>query len=130
MRIEPFFDPATFTLTYVVWDPSTKDAVVIDPVLDYDPAAGLTSTTSVDKVAEYLRREQLKLRFILRPMPTPTTSLDRRSWSRLPAERSGREVGDDDRRLQGPQSPARCPDDARGLRRDAHRSGCDARGAA
>ncbi len=65
MRIEPFFDPATFTLTYVVWDPSTKDAVVIDPVLDYDPAAGLTSTTSVDKVAEYLRREQLKLRFIL-----------------------------------------------------------------
>jgi glyoxylase-like metal-dependent hydrolase (beta-lactamase superfamily II) len=65
MRIEPFFDPATFTVTYVVSDPATKDAVVIDPVLDYDPASGLTSTKSVDAVMQYLDGEQLKLRFVL-----------------------------------------------------------------
>jgi len=40
MNIRPFFDKRTSTLTYVVWDPSTLDAVVIDPVLDFDPASG------------------------------------------------------------------------------------------
>lgn len=37
MRIEPFFDARTWTLTYLVYDEATRDAVVIDPVLDYDP---------------------------------------------------------------------------------------------
>ena len=37
MRIQTFFDPLTFTLTYVVYDADSHDAVVIDPVLDYDP---------------------------------------------------------------------------------------------
>ena len=37
MRIQPFFDVRTFTLTYVVFDETTRDAVVIDPVLDYEP---------------------------------------------------------------------------------------------
>ena len=35
MIIEPFFDPRTSTLTYVVFDRLTRDALVIDPVLDY-----------------------------------------------------------------------------------------------
>ncbi|MCA9299570.1 MAG: MBL fold metallo-hydrolase, partial [Phycisphaerales bacterium] len=39
MQIEAFFDPATWTLTYLVWDPDTKDAVIIDPVMDFDPLA-------------------------------------------------------------------------------------------
>src|SRR5690606_9396591 len=38
MDIEAFYDEATSTLTYVVYDPASRDAVVIDPVLDYDPA--------------------------------------------------------------------------------------------
>ena len=37
MKIEKFFDTRTFTLTYLVWDEATKDAIIIDPVLDYDP---------------------------------------------------------------------------------------------
>lgn len=37
MRVEALFDPRTWTLTYLVWDEATRDAVVIDPVLDYDP---------------------------------------------------------------------------------------------
>ena len=44
LHIEPFYDPRTSTLTYVVLDEATRDAVVIDPVLDYDPATGTTST--------------------------------------------------------------------------------------
>jgi glyoxylase-like metal-dependent hydrolase (beta-lactamase superfamily II) len=65
MQIEAFYDPATFTLTYVVSDPVTKDAVVIDPVLDYDPGAGTTATASVDRVTDYLRRQELRLHHVL-----------------------------------------------------------------
>ena len=65
MHVEPFFDPSTFTLTYVVSDPATRDAVLIDPVLDYDAAAGTTTTASVDRVSEYIRREGLRLHYVL-----------------------------------------------------------------
>lgn len=65
MKIETFFDPETFTLTYVVYDPTTRDAVVIDPVLDYDPLASQTSTQSVEQVEAFLKKEQLVLHYIL-----------------------------------------------------------------
>ena len=63
--IEPLFDPSTFTLSYVVLDPGSRDAVVIDPVLDYDATSGVVSTGSVDRVTAVLRREGLQLRAIL-----------------------------------------------------------------
>src|SRR5689334_15937839 len=65
MNIETFFDPATSTLTYAVFDPKTRDAVVIDPVLDYDPLSSSTSTASVERVEAFLKKERLKLHFIL-----------------------------------------------------------------
>lgn len=65
MIVEAFYDPQTFTLTYVVFDPGTRDAVVIDPVLDYDPVASTVSSGSVDRVSEFLRRERLVLRAVL-----------------------------------------------------------------
>jgi len=65
MNIETFFDPATSTLTYAVFDPKTGDAVVIDPVLDYDPLSSSTSTASVERVEAFLRKEHLKVHFIL-----------------------------------------------------------------
>jgi len=65
LKIEPFFDPRTFTLTYVVSDPDTRDAVVIDPVLDYEPANGTTWTESVDAVSAYITREQLRVHYVL-----------------------------------------------------------------
>ena len=43
IRIKDFFDPTTYTLTYVVWDPTSRDAVVIDPVVDYDPNSSTVS---------------------------------------------------------------------------------------
>ncbi len=65
MTIETFFDPRTSTLTYVVFDPATRDAVVIDPVLDYDLTTGVVFTESVDRVTEFLRRERLTLWMLL-----------------------------------------------------------------
>lgn len=65
MEIRPFYDPATHTLTYLVWDPQTKDAVVIDPVLDYDPRASQTSTSSVDALAAAIDELGLQLHWVL-----------------------------------------------------------------
>lgn len=64
-RINEFFDKNTWTLTYVVWDENTRDAIVIDPVMDYDPASSQTSETSANAVIEFLRANKLKLHFIL-----------------------------------------------------------------
>ncbi len=49
-HIQAFFDEATFTVTYLVGDPATKQALVIDPVLDFDPASGKIATRSADAV--------------------------------------------------------------------------------
>ena len=64
MNIETFFDPATFTLTYVVFDPKTRDAVVIDPVLDYDVQSSQVSTASITRVERFLKQTELKLRYV------------------------------------------------------------------
>lgn len=63
--VETFFDKATWTLTYVVFDPQTKDAVIIDPVWDYDPAASKMSTESSERVVDFVRAKELKVHFIL-----------------------------------------------------------------
>lgn len=65
MDIKAFFDQQTSTLSYVLSDPETRDGVVIDPVLDYDPAGGNTSTASVHAVLAYLSTNRLTLRMIL-----------------------------------------------------------------
>jgi glyoxylase-like metal-dependent hydrolase (beta-lactamase superfamily II) len=65
MEIHPFFHHDTSTLTYVVFDPSSRDAVVIDPVLDYDVLASRTSTESVEKVAAFIRGLEMHVRYIL-----------------------------------------------------------------
>lgn len=48
--VHTFFDDATFTATYLVIDPATRQAAVIDPVLDYDPATGEIRTRAADSV--------------------------------------------------------------------------------
>ena len=54
-KIEAFFDPDTFTVTYVVADPATDKCAIIDSVLDYDPDSGRTSTASADKVIKFIK---------------------------------------------------------------------------
>ena len=65
MQIESFYDPRTYTLTYVVFSPDTGDAVVIDPVLDFDPLAVSLYTESVDEVIRFIDARSLKLHFVL-----------------------------------------------------------------
>lgn len=65
MEIKTFYDDRTFTLTYVVYDEDTRDAVVIDPVLDYEPKASKTWTESVDEVIDFLKAEELNLHYVL-----------------------------------------------------------------
>ncbi|MEO1483419.1 MAG: MBL fold metallo-hydrolase [Myxococcota bacterium] len=65
MKVEAFFDSRTSTLTYVVYDPASRDAVVIDPVLDYDAAASKTWTESVDRVSSFLHAQELTLHYVM-----------------------------------------------------------------
>jgi glyoxylase-like metal-dependent hydrolase (beta-lactamase superfamily II) len=55
----------TGTVSYVVWDPATRQAAVIDPVLDFDFKSGRTSTTSADAVLACLSEEQLQVDWVL-----------------------------------------------------------------
>ena len=51
-QVRGFFDEQTYTISYLVWDSSTKAAAVIDPVLDYDPASGGIGTDSADELLD------------------------------------------------------------------------------
>jgi glyoxylase-like metal-dependent hydrolase (beta-lactamase superfamily II) len=65
MKIEAFFDNRTYTLTYVVFDPETRDAVIIDPVLDYEPVGSKVFTESVEQVLDFVNKGELKVHAIL-----------------------------------------------------------------
>ncbi|MCB9507020.1 MAG: MBL fold metallo-hydrolase [Myxococcales bacterium] len=64
-NIESFFDPRTWTMTYVVWDPATRDAVVVDPVLDYDPASSKIWTESANKAVDFCKANDLNVHYVL-----------------------------------------------------------------
>ncbi|WP_404476440.1 MBL fold metallo-hydrolase [Novosphingobium sp. BL-52-GroH] len=57
--IKAFFDVPTFTITYVVHDPQTRRAAIIDSVLTYDPASGRTALSAVDPVIAYVAEQGL-----------------------------------------------------------------------
>ncbi|MEX1058483.1 MAG: MBL fold metallo-hydrolase [Natronospirillum sp.] len=65
VHIETFFDPDTSTLSYVVADLDSKDAVVIDPVLDYNPVGSTVRDTSFQKIATYVKQADLHLHYAL-----------------------------------------------------------------
>jgi glyoxylase-like metal-dependent hydrolase (beta-lactamase superfamily II) len=60
-----FFDPATGTVTYVVWDHATRHAAIVDPVLDFDFRSGRTATHAADRVIDCVRTQQLAVDWIL-----------------------------------------------------------------
>jgi len=64
-HIEMFFDKDSSTFSYVVADLATKHAVIIDPVLDYDAAAGAVSTEGADAMLSYIEKAQLQIDWIL-----------------------------------------------------------------
>jgi glyoxylase-like metal-dependent hydrolase (beta-lactamase superfamily II) len=63
--VQAFFDPATATATYLLSDPATKAAAVIDPVLDYDPKSARVTTSSADRMIAAVREQGLQLRYVL-----------------------------------------------------------------
>ncbi|MDP0971957.1 MBL fold metallo-hydrolase, partial [Klebsiella pneumoniae] len=65
LRLAPFFDEATHTVTYLVWDANTGEAAAIDPVLDYAHASGQAHTGSADAVLAAAQAQGLRLRWIL-----------------------------------------------------------------
>ena len=65
VQVVCFFDEATFTASYVVWDPATRRAAIIDSVWDYDPAAARLSTASADKIIAFCKSENLQVDWIL-----------------------------------------------------------------
>lgn len=65
MKIKSFFDNRTWTLTYVVWDEATRDALIIDPVLDYDPVGSKIWTESVDQVLAFVAENSLTPHYVL-----------------------------------------------------------------
>ena len=64
-HVKAFFDERTFTASYVVHDPATRIAAIIDSVLDFDPAAGRTSFESADAMIAYVEAEGLKVEWLL-----------------------------------------------------------------
>jgi len=63
--IQAFFDPQTSTVSYLVSDPASGRAVIIDPVLDYDPKSARTSTGSADALLAAVRAGQMTVDWIL-----------------------------------------------------------------
>ena len=63
--IRAFFDEPTFTVSYLVWDPDTKDAAIIDPVLDFDQRSGTASTKAADEILRAVAEEGLHVEWIL-----------------------------------------------------------------
>ena len=63
--IAGFFDEATYTISYVVHDPATKEAAIIDSVLDYAPNSGRTSFGSADLIIEYVETNDLKVTWLI-----------------------------------------------------------------
>lgn len=63
--VTAFFDEPTFTVSYVVADPTTKKAAIVDSVLDFDPASGRTSRNSADAIIDFVKKEGLEIEWIL-----------------------------------------------------------------
>ena len=59
------FDEATHTVSYVVWDAATRQAAIIDPVLDYDHRAGRASYRSADALLRFVADQGLSVAWIL-----------------------------------------------------------------
>ena len=64
-KIQAFFDETTNTVSYLVTDPTTWAAAIIDPVLNYDPASGEISTHSADQMLEVVKERGLTLQWVL-----------------------------------------------------------------
>jgi glyoxylase-like metal-dependent hydrolase (beta-lactamase superfamily II) len=63
--VEGFFDPETFTVSYVVHDPATRRAAIVDSVWNFDEASGRTSFESADAIIAYVEKHDLGVDWVL-----------------------------------------------------------------
>ena len=63
--VKGFFDPATWTVSYVVYDEEGGGCAIVDAVLDYDPKSGRTRTTSADRLVAFVQEKRLTVQWIL-----------------------------------------------------------------
>ena len=64
-KVQPFFHADSNTWSYVVADPATRAAAIVDPVLDFDLKSGRTSTTSAQALLDHVVTQRLSLQWIL-----------------------------------------------------------------
>ncbi len=64
-QVKAFFDPATWTVSYVVFDAPGGHCALVDSVLDYDPKSGRTRTDSADQLIAFVREQNLTVDWIL-----------------------------------------------------------------
>ena len=69
-EIKAFFDEPTNMVSYLVWDPATKEAAVIDPVLDFDHRSGEATVESADKILAEVKKLGVTIK--QHPPHTPT----------------------------------------------------------
>lgn len=67
--VKSFWDQATGSWQYVFHDPETMKGAIVDPVLDFDPLAGATSTDSAQQLLDYIRETGIELVWILDTHP-------------------------------------------------------------
>src|SRR6185295_13248116 len=87
--ITAFFDEATNSVSYLVADPATHLAAVIDPVLDFDAASGKVETRSADKLLAVAADKGLTIAWVLETH----AHADRLSAASLIRERAGAKIG-------------------------------------
>jgi glyoxylase-like metal-dependent hydrolase (beta-lactamase superfamily II) len=63
--IEAFFDEPTNTISYLVGDPVTRTAAVIDPVLDFDMASGVADTRSAERIMAFAHDHDWQIAMVL-----------------------------------------------------------------
>jgi glyoxylase-like metal-dependent hydrolase (beta-lactamase superfamily II) len=64
-EIRAFFDESTNTVSYLVWDPGERRGVVIDPVLDFDPASGTVDDGSIEELLQAAEDEGIAIAWVL-----------------------------------------------------------------
>jgi glyoxylase-like metal-dependent hydrolase (beta-lactamase superfamily II) len=65
LHVEGHFDPATWTVSYIVLDTGTRQCALVDSVLDYDPKSGRTSHASADRLIARVRELDASVQWIL-----------------------------------------------------------------
>jgi glyoxylase-like metal-dependent hydrolase (beta-lactamase superfamily II) len=88
-QITAFFDEATNSISYLVADPETKAAAVIDAVLDFDPASGAISTESAEEILAAAKQQGLRIEWLLETH-AHADHLSAAAWLK---ERTGAKVG-------------------------------------